>query len=47
MQNEILSVLAEQVRRKIVVRVRGAKLYAILADETTDKRRVDKQGLVL
>ncbi len=47
MQNEIISVLAELVRRKIAARVREAKLYTILADGTTDKNRVEIQGLVI
>lgn len=46
-QNEIISVLAELVKEKIAMKVRQATLYTIMADGTTDKNKIEVQGLVI
>lgn len=46
-QNEIISVLAELVKQIIAMKVRQAKLYTIMADGTTDKNKIEVQGLVM
>ena len=45
-QNEVISILAKLVKRKIAADIRNAKIYTIMADGTTDKNRKEIHTLV-
>ncbi|CAG9825753.1 unnamed protein product [Phaedon cochleariae] len=46
-QNEIIDISGEIIQHKIIEEVKRAKLFAILADETTDIARVEQVSLCL
>lgn len=46
-QNQIVSVLANQVRGKIIRKVQPAKWYTIIADEVTDLSNKEQLSIVL
>lgn len=46
-QNEILEVLAEMVRKDIVEEVKQSGVFSILADETKDLKKQEQMSLVL
>ena len=46
-QNQLISVLADQIRHKIITRVKSAKWYSVLADEVTDASNKEQLTIVL
>lgn len=46
-QNQIIDVLADQVRQKIVQNVQAAKWYTVIADEVTDVSNKEQLSIVL
>ena len=46
-QNQIINVLADQVRQKIIQKVQAAKWYAVIADEVTDVSNKEQLSIVL
>ena len=46
-QNQIIDVLADQIRNKIIVKVQAAKWFTVIADEVTDVSNKEQLSLVL
>ena len=46
-QNQIIDVLADQVRQKIIQKVQAAKRYAVIANEVTDVSNKEQLSIVL
>lgn len=46
-QNELIDILSDQIRTRILDEVRSAKYYSILADEVTDVSRLEQVALVV
>ena len=46
-QNQIIDILADQIRQKIIRKVQGAKWFSVVADEVTDVSNKEQLSLVL
>ena len=46
-QNQIISVLADQIRNKIITNVKSAMWFSVIADEVTDSSNKEQLTLVL
>ena len=46
-QNQLISVLGDYVRNKIICRVKEAKFFTVVADEVTDCSNKEQLGIVL
>lgn len=46
-QNEVISIMAEHIQQQICSRIKKAKYYTILADETTDISRIEQFSLCI
>ena len=46
-QNQIISVLADQIRNKIITNVKSARWFSVIADEVTDSSNKEQLTLVL
>ena len=47
MQNELVAVVGDQIRKDIVSEVKVAKYYSVIADEVTDTSNNEELSLVL
>ena len=46
-QNQIIDVLADQIKQQIVQKVKAAKWYTVIADEVTDASNKEQLSIVL
>ena len=46
-QNELIQILGDQVMEKLIVRIKAAKYFSVIADETTDASRIEQLNICL